>query len=485
MNSSSATTTAANYAQQPAESTPEVALGFDAMKQKPASFLQRRGKDYLLARFGRLTGGTISVNDILDSRVMGQQSDDLTVAIDVYDPAFYVRTLLGGTIGSAESYMDGEWKVSDLTNLIRILIRNIDSITRLDRTWSSIQKVGHWFWHKLRRNTLSGSRKNIHQHYDLGNEFYQLFLDPTMNYSSGIFPGNGDNMLHSSLFKMNWISEKLQLKPEDHVLEIGTGWGGLACFMAKHYGCRVTTTTISKQQYEFALAQVKSEGLADRVNVLFEDYRNLEGQYDKLVSIEMIEAVGHQYFDEYFEKCNSMLKNDGLMLLQGITMSQQNYQQHLQNVDFIRRYIFPGGCLPSIVGIGESIGRTGNMRIVHLEDITAHYAKTLRQWRFQFFKNIHRVRDLGYDDRFIRMWHFYLCYCEAAFAERRVNTVQMVMAKPNNNVDPANEYSRIGATSFDFDSLYQLEKSDARNLNFDRSHFSEQRSKQGSRSRSR
>lgn len=449
-----------------------IALGLTDNHKRRGTYIQRRGKYYLLTRFSRITGGSIQIDDADDSRSIGvsdrESSDHLSVKLDVFDPSFYIRTLLGGTIGSAESYMDGQWMASDLTNLIRILVRNIESITSLDRTWSSIQKMGHWLLHKLRRNTVAGSRKNIHQHYDLGNEFYQLFLDPTMNYSSGIFPGDGSNMLHSSLFKMNWICEKLQLKSDDHVVEIGTGWGGLACFMAKHYGCQVTTTTISRQQFEFAQSQVKAAGLSDRVNVLLKDYRDLDGKFDKLVSVEMIEAVGHQYFDQYFHKCNNVLKDDGLMLLQGITMSQQNYQAHLKNVDFIRRYIFPGGCLPSIVGIGESIGRTGDMRIVHLEDITTHYEKTLQQWRYQFFKNIARVRELGYDDRFIRMWHFYLCYCEAAFAERRVNTVQMVMAKPSSNVDPANEYSRIGATSFDFGALHEFEKADARNLSASR-----------------
>ncbi|MEM9412069.1 MAG: cyclopropane-fatty-acyl-phospholipid synthase family protein, partial [Planctomycetota bacterium] len=419
---------------------------------------------------GRLAGGQLRVSDANDSLVMGSLTSDtdLKVEIDVFDQDFYWRTLFGGTIGSAEAYMDGQWRVDDLTNLIRVLIRNINSITSLDRTWNSLRKLGHWAWHQFRRNTLEGSRKNIHEHYDLGNDFYQLFLDSTMNYSSGIFPQNESTMLQSSLFKMNWISEKLQLKESDHVLEIGTGWGGLACFMAKHYRCHVTTTTISKAQYDYAVEQVKREGLEDYVNVRLDDYRNLNGKYDKLVSIEMIEAVGHQYFDQYFGKCNDLLQENGLMLLQGITMSQQNYQQHLKNVDFIRRYIFPGGCLPSIVGIGESLGKVSNMRIVHLEDITEHYVKTLQQWRHRFFDNIERVRELGYDDRFIRMWHFYLCYCEAAFAERRVNTVQMVMAKPGSEVDPANQYSRIGATSFDFDSLYELESSSLRHASTQR-----------------
>ena len=435
------------------------ALALHEQRAQPSTWIQRRGKKYLLRRFGNLVGGQLTVADVDGIQSMGniQSERDLSVRIDAFDQAFYLRTLLGGTIGSAESYMDGQWRADDLTKLIRILVRNIDSITNLDRTWSSMRKIGHWLWHRLRRNTVEGSRKNISEHYDLGNDFYQLFLDATMNYSSGIFSSNADTMLQSSLFKMNWICEKLQLNENTHVLEIGTGWGGLACFMAKKFGCRVTTTTISKAQYDYALDQVRRENLDGQVTVLLQDYRKLEGQFDRLVSVEMIEAVGQEYFDEYFGKCNSLLNNDGLMLLQGITMSQQNYQRHLKNVDFIRRYIFPGGCLPSIVGIGQSLGNTGNMRIVHLEDITAHYVRTLQQWRVRFFDNIERVRELGYSDRFIRMWHFYLCYCEAAFAERRVNTVQMVMAKPDSEVDPANHYSSVGVNAFDFDALPDYE----------------------------
>ncbi len=337
--------------------------------------------------------------------------------------------------------MNGDWRTDNLTDLIRILIRNMGCINTLDRTWSGLQNMWHRLVHLRRRNTIVGSRRNIRQHYDLGNDFYQLFLDPTMNYSSGIFPANSESMFESSLFKMERICQKLMLKPADHVLEIGTGWGGLAMFMARNFGCRVTTTTISEAQYRYARQAVERAGLSDRVTVLLKDYRKLTGKFDKLVSIEMIEAIGYQYFDQYFGKCGELLLDDGLMLLQGITMSQQNYVQHINNIDFIRRYIFPGGCLPSVVAIGQSVGQASDMRMVHLEDITQHYVMTLQKWRGEFFRKIANVRRLGYDNRFIRMWHFYLCYCEAAFAERRVNTVQIVLAKPHSDVDPANEYT--------------------------------------------
>ena len=248
-------------------------LALTDMPPHSGSWLQKVGKGYLLRRFGKLQGGRLNVNDADGSQTMGCINDerDLDVRIEVLDQAFYLRTLFGGTIGSAESYIEGQWRVDDLTNLIRVLVRNIDSITHLDRTWLSLKKMGHWICHKLRRNTIQGSRKNIHEHYDLGNKFYQLFLDPTMNYSSGIFSRNAENMLQSSLFKMNWICEKLQLRPDDHVLEIGTGWGGLACFMAKNFGCRVTTTTISQAQFDYAQERVQQEGLQDRVTVLLQD----------------------------------------------------------------------------------------------------------------------------------------------------------------------------------------------------------------------
>ena len=332
-------------------------------------------------------------------------------------------------------------------------------MARLEKTWARVPNTTHWIQHQLRRNTKAGSRRNIEEHYDLGNDFYALFLDSTMNYSSGIFPHESSSMLEASLTKMDWIGHKLQLKPTDHVLEIGTGWGGLAIHLAKHFGCRVTTTTISKQQYAYAKQKVAAEGLEDRITLLLSDYRDLEGTYDKVVSIEMIEAVGHQYFDQYFGKCSSLLKDDGLMLIQAITMSQQNYSQHIKNIDFIRRYVFPGGCLPSIVAIGESVGRSTDMRTVHQEDITEHYVRTLQKWLQRFHGQMSQIRRLGYDQSFIRLWHFYLCYCEAAFAERRVHNVQMIFAKPRSSVDPANDFAQRGRGSIQRMSQRNLKSS--------------------------
>ena len=393
----------------------------------------------VLGKFESLKGGRVVVNNQGDSTTFGELgSDRLQVAVAVSDPSFYRKLLVGGTIGSAESYIDNDWGCDNLTDLIRIMIRNMDSVTKMEKRWSGIRSAFHRFRHLARKNTPEGSRRNIHEHYDLGNEFYRLFLDPTMNYSAGIFdqsvserffPESKSQMHAASLLKMRHICERLQLGPGQSVVEIGTGWGALAIHMAKHYGVDVTTTTISEEQYHHAVAAVKAEGLEDRVTVLLKDYRDLEGKFDRLVSVEMIEAVGHQFLDTYFAKCDSLLKDDGAMLIQAITISEQNYEAYRKGVDFIRAYVFPGGCLPSISSINRSIGRATAMRMIGLEDFSQDYADTLRHWREAFMDRLAEVRKLGFDDAFIRLWHFYLCYCEAAFAERRCNSLQVMFAK--------------------------------------------------------
>ena len=284
----------------------------------------------------------------------------------------------------------------------------------------------------MRRNTLQGSRKNIAAHYDLGNEMFALFLDDTMMYSCAIFEHPQMSLQQASIEKLERVCRKLELQPGDHLLEIGTGWGGLALHAARHYGCRVTTTTISHEQYRMALQRVEQAGLGDRITVLCEDYRNLSGEYDKLVSIEMIEAVGHAYFDTYFEQCSRLLKSDGLMLLQSITIADQRYAAAKRSVDFIQRYIFPGGCLPSVAVLSDSVARNTDMRMLHLEDIGPHYATTLKRWRQRFMARLDSVRALGYPEEFIRMWEYYLCYCEGGFRERAIGTVQVLLGKPLN-----------------------------------------------------
>jgi cyclopropane-fatty-acyl-phospholipid synthase len=291
--------------------------------------------------------------------------------------------------------------------------------------------------HYLNRNTADGSRKNIAAHYDLGNDFFKLWLDPTMMYSSAIFaPENIDDQ-HCSLEaasykKLQVICDKLDLKPSDHVVEIGTGWGGFAIYAAKHYGCKVTTTTISQQQYDEAKARVIAENLQGKITLLLNDYRDLQGQFDKLVSIEMIEAVGHQFYDVYFKKCASLLKPDGLALIQAITITDQRFESAKNSVDFIQRYIFPGSNIPSITAMMHSITQASDLKLYDLEDIGPHYATTLRKWRENFFENIRQVRQLGYSEEFIKMWEFYLCYCEGGFAERALGDVHLLLAKPQN-----------------------------------------------------
>ena len=400
-------------------------------------------------RFNGLIGGEVEVHDQLDSYILpgSSQGTDcyaeelLRAKVYVGNADMYRRIMLGGTIGSAESYMQQQWSTDDLTSLIRIMIRNLDHFTKLEKGWARLKTAIHYCQHALRHNSLVNSRKNIHEHYDLGNDFYRLFLDPTLNYSSGVFEDLSptasarEPMLSASVRKMGTICQKLQVNSLDHVLEIGTGWGAMAVHMASKYGCRVTTTTISQQQFDVASKRVIEAGVEDLVTVLLKDYRELDGKYDKLVSIEMIEAVGHQYYDQFFAKCNELLRDDGAMLLQAITIGEQNYDYHIRNVDFIGKYIFPGGSLPSISALSKSIGRVSRMRMIHQGDITPHYERTMLCWREKFFERLNAIRALGYDEAFIRRWHFYLCYCEAAFAERRVHCTHLMFAKPHSKLE--------------------------------------------------
>jgi cyclopropane-fatty-acyl-phospholipid synthase len=300
----------------------------------------------------------------------------------------------------------------------------------VDSGWSRLSapllKLAHW----LNRNDKTGSRRNIAAHYDLGNEFFELFLDETMAYSCGIFETAGASLLQASTAKFDAACGKLELKPDQHLLEIGTGWGGLAIHAAREYGCRVTTTTISREQYEFARERVARAGLSDRITLLLEDYRDLRGEYDALVSIEMIEAVGDQYLDTYFGRCNELLRPSGAMLLQAITIRDQFYDQARHSVDFIKRFIFPGSFIPSVQALINSLARATDLKLFHMEDIGPHYARTLRAWRERFLARQADVRALGYPERFVRMWEFYLCYCEGGFEERQLGDVQMLLTKP-------------------------------------------------------
>ncbi len=344
-------------------------------------------------------------------------SDGLEVVIRVLDPKMYQRIAFEGSLGAAEAYLQGEWECDDLVELFRILCRNRDRLIAMDSGVSRFFMGLATIAHRLRKNSKTGSRRNIAAHYDLSNSFFELFLDPTMMYSSAYYEDESMSLAEASLAKLDIVCQKLDLGPDDHVLEIGTGWGGFAEYAIRNFGCRVTTTTVSQQQYDFAKARFEQAGITDRVTLLKEDYRDLEGEYDKLVSIEMIEAVGHDYLPTYVGKCESLLKPGGWMLVQSILMPDQRYERYRKAVDFIQKYVFPGGHLPSVGAIQHAFEDDSRMRLVEFEEFPESYARTLNEWRQSFMGRLDSVRELGFDDRFIRLWEYYLCYCEGAFLE--------------------------------------------------------------------
>jgi len=423
-----------NSSDTPATALPRIA---PATSLKP-HFLDGLAVRAVHARLEGIRDGRITVLERGARRVFGAPSTrcPLEATIEVRDPRFWSELAFGGSIGAGEAYMAGYWSADDLTALVRILLANREVLdgmeTGLARLTAPLQKALHW----LNRNTRAGARRNIAAHYDLGNDFFALFLDPTMMYSCAIFAHPEMSLEEAQRLRLECVCRKLDLEPTDHLLEIGTGWGGMAIYAAQRTGCRVTTTTISREQYALARERVAAAGLEDRVTVLLEDYRDLQGRYDKLVSLEMIEAVGHPFFDTYFAQCGRLLKDDGLMMLQAITIADQRYEAARRSVDFIQRHIFPGSTIPSVTAMLGSITRRSDMKLVDLEDIGPHYATTLRRWRENFFARLDEVRALGYPETFIRMWEFYLCYCEGGFEERAIGDVQMLLAKPGNRRAP-------------------------------------------------
>ena len=337
--------------------------------------------------------------------------------------------VLGGRLAVEEAYLRGEWDCDDLVGMMEVLMRNAPALRRLDNGFGALlgpwQQIKNW----RQQNTKSGSRRNIAAHYDLSNEFFALMLDRTMAYSAGIFQSASTSLEDASLEKFQRICRQLQLSPDDHLLEVGCGWGGLAIYAAENFGCRVTATTISQQQYDFAAAEIALRGLSGQITLLREDYRDLDGTYDKLVSVEMIEAVGEKYLDTYFKKCSSLLKPEGLMLLQAITIEEQSYKAYRRSRDFIQQYIFPGGFLPAVSSITGSVGRATNLRLLHILDFGADYARTLWSWRSRFWANEESVRRLAFDRRFMRMWDYYLCYCQAGFQQRATGVAHMLFTK--------------------------------------------------------
>ncbi len=407
-----------------------MSLSSVSIKRSPRLGMQSLAKKMVLSQLKKLHTGVLHVIDGEESYRFGSESGGLRAEMHIKDASCYADIMTGGSIGAAEAYMTGDWSTPDLSQLVRLMVRNMDILDQMEGGLALLSRPLLKLFHNLNQNTAKGSKRNIAAHYDLGNELFELFLDPTMMYSSGIFPHAGASMAEASTHKLDVICQKLDLQPGDRVVEIGTGWGGFALHAAKHYGCHVTSTTISEQQFALATQRVKEAGLEDKVTLLKQDYRDLSGKFDKLVSIEMIEAVGWKYYDTFFAKCASLLKPHGVMLIQAITIEDQRYEKAKRNVDFIQRYIFPGSCIPSVQALNTALMRNTDMRLVHFEDFAEHYAQTLSLWCHQFISKLDKVAGLGYSETFVRMWQFYLCYCEGGFRERAIGVGHFVYAKP-------------------------------------------------------
>lgn len=394
----------------------------------PAS-IDRVARAFVLRALGRFPHSGVVLIEPDGTRVtIGHQPAD--AEIRVLDWRVYRMLFTGGGLGAAEAYMEGLWVSDDLVAVVRFFAANVVPMQQLDAGLARFLKPLRLMLHTLNRNSIRGSRRNIAAHYDLGNRFFSLFLDPTMMYSSAVYHSEEASLDQAAVDKLDLVCRKLDLSPHHHLLEIGTGWGGMAIHAAKHYGCRVTTTTISREQYEYACEAVRREGLEHLVTVLDQDYRDLSGTYDRIVSIEMIEAVGHQFLPTYFQALQSLLKHDGKLVLQAITIPDQRYDYALRNVDFIKRYIFPGGFLPSIAEMCRQFATRTELVVTGIEDIGMDYARTLYDWRRRFLDSLEQVRAQGFDERFCRMWDYYLAYCEGAFRERAISTVQLEAAAP-------------------------------------------------------
>lgn len=386
----------------------------------------------VLAVAERIERGELTLRHAGTTRRFGSREvDELSAEIDVQDERFFARVLTGGVIAVAETYRDGWWTTPDVVAVVRLLVRNRPALERLDGRLAWATRSARWLFHRLRRNTLSGSRRNISEHYDLSNDFFRLLLDETMTYSAGVFTDPHASMADASIAKIDRLCRKLELGPDDHLLEIGTGWGAFAIRAAQEFGCRVTTTTISREQYAHTAARIEAEGLEGRIDLRLEDYRKLEGRFDAIVSVEMIEAVGHEYYGEFFRTCERLGKPDARFAMQAITIADQHYDRARRTVDFIKRYIFPGSNIPSTTALLEAATRDSDWRLRHMEDITEHYCRTLAEWRANLHAHEDEIGALGYDRRFRRFWEFYLAYCEGGFAERHIGTIQLLWTRPD------------------------------------------------------
>jgi cyclopropane-fatty-acyl-phospholipid synthase len=368
---------------------------------------------------------------------IGNGLNEIVATIEVKNNYFFKRCVLYGDIGFGEAYVDGDWETDNISNVIKWILLNVDNAPTASGSQAqafalNILKFFNTIYHKKRANSINGSRKNISEHYDLDNNFFGLFLDPTMTYSCAYFKKDGMSLQEAQIEKYERLCEQLRLKPTDHVLEIGSGWGQNAIHIAKQYGCKVTTVTISEEQYKLTKERVEKEKLSDKINILLKDYRLIEGKFDKIVSIEMLEAVGHKFLEVYFKKCNDLLKKDGILAIQVITCPDSRYESLRNGVDWIQKHIFPGSLLPSVSSINKAINNTSDMTLVDLKDMGLHYARTLSAWQKEFNQQLSEVKKMGFDERFIRKWNYYFSYCEAAFEMRNIHVMQMVYARPNN-----------------------------------------------------
>ena len=425
----------------------ETASYADAERQSappasPASALQRLLRRQLFARLAALRHGHLIVEDALGSMAFGMNDtpspQEIAVRLRVRDMAFYSAIAGNGSVGAGAAYGDGLWQCDDLVGLVRLLVRNRDLLDGMESGLARIGGAAMRLWHALRRNTREGSRRNIAAHYDLGNDFFGLFLSPDLMYSSAMWTGaedagaaDADTLERASTRKLDIICRKLDLRPGQRVVEIGSGWGGFALHAARHYGCHVTTVTISREQHALAVRRVAEAGLSLLIDVRLCDYRDLDGQYDKLVSIEMIEAIGAQYMETYFARIAGLLKPGGVALIQAITIEDHRYAQAVKAVDFIKRHVFPGSFIPSINAMLAAKTRASDLALVHLEDFGLSYARTLRAWRERFMANLEQVRAQGFDARFIGLWEFYLAYCEGGFRERSIGVSHLLLARPD------------------------------------------------------
>ncbi|HEY0749070.1 MAG TPA: cyclopropane-fatty-acyl-phospholipid synthase family protein [Steroidobacteraceae bacterium] len=387
------------------------------------------------------------LRDVLGTVELGvpaAQHPDLAVHIEIADLAFYQAIAANGSVGAGEAYMKGQWRCDNLVGLMQLLVRNRDLLDGMETGLASLGGMAMRAWNALRANTRGGSRRNIAAHYDLSNAFFELFLSSDLMYSCAIWEGADDTLEAASRRKLDRICRKLDLQPSDRVIEIGTGWGGFALYAAKHFGCHVTTTTISREQHSLAGTRIAEAGMNARVTLLNADYRDLRGQYDKLVSIEMVEAIGAPYLDTYFGQVGRLLKSDGLALIQAITIEDHRYVQALKSIDFIKRHIFPGSFIPSINALIAAKTRSSDLALVQLEDFADSYARTLQVWRERFMARLNRVRAQGFNEQFIRMWEFYLAYCEGGFRERSIGVAQLLLAKPDNRRPAGKEGLALG-----------------------------------------